>query len=115
MLPPDIIGFILFVIATLVAYLLFHFYKNPYSTSGVNSSPSKKKISPISSVKKSGKTEQYVKPVTGNRSADKVLSSGRKISKLSKQESDTSMKGVPAKWFIEENSFECKRKFQKKS
>ena len=106
MLPPDIIGFILFVIATLVAYLLFHFYKNPYSTSGVNASPSKKKISPISSVKKSGKTEQYVKPVTGNRSADKVLSSGRKISKLSKQESDTSMKGVPAKWFIEENSFE---------
>ena len=57
-------------------------------------------------MKKSGKTEQYAKPVTGNRSADKVLSSGRKISKLSKQESDTSMKGVPAKWFIEENSFE---------
>ena len=87
MLPPDTVGFVLYVIATLVSYLLFHFYNNP-STNGSNtsrSSPSKRKASPKGTLlKNSGKTEAYA-PVTGNRSANNVLASGR-LNMLSKQQ-----------------------------
>ena len=107
MLPPDTVGFVLYVIATLVSYLLFHFYNNP-STNGSNtsrSSPSKRKASPKGTLlKNSGKTEAYA-PVTGNRSANNVLASGR-LNMLSKQQSDTSLSNIPSKWFVEEDSFE---------
>ena len=103
MLPPDTIGFILYVIATLVAYLLFHFYKNPIN-SGSNpsgNSPSKKKHSPKGSLTKSAKTEHHA-PVTGNRSADKILASGR----LNRQKSEASLNNTPSKWFSAQEGFE---------
>ena len=98
MLPPDTVGFILYVIATLVAYLLFHFYKDD---NGHNASRNSSLKCPT---KKTGKTEQYA-PVTGNRSADKILSSGR-ITTMSRQQSDTSLMNTPSKWFSTEESFE---------
>ena len=104
MLPPDTVGFILYVIATLVAYLLFHFYKNPINggSNPSGNSPSKKKYSPKGSLNKSGKPEQYA-PVTGNRSADKILSSGRR---LNRQQSETSLTNTPSKWFSTQEGFE---------
>ena len=95
MLPPDAIGFILFVISTLVAYLLFHFYKYPPNTgsnthkSPRRSSPTNKTFGSKSSLEKAGKTEQQA-PVTGNRSANNVLSSGR-YSAPQRQQSDPSI------------------------
>ena len=107
MLPPDTIGFILYVIATLVAYLLFHFYKNPLNNnnSGSNNSPSKRKASPKDSLKKIPKPEQHYAPVTGNRSADKILSSGRQ-NMMAKQQSDINLfASSTSKWFASEDSF----------
>ena len=103
MLSPDTIGFILYVIATLVSYLLFHFYKNPINggSNPSGNSPSKKKYSPKGSLNKAGKAEQWA-PVTGNRSADKILSSGR----LKRQQSDISLINTPSKWFSTQEGFE---------
>lgn len=115
MLSPDTIGLILYVIATLVAYLLFHFYKHPLNNGSNTSetvtrnSSSKKKFGSKSSLEKAGKSEQFA-PVTGNRSANKILSSGRYV--LPRQQSDTCLLTTPSKWFptvsgpVEEDSFE---------
>ena len=105
MLPPDTVGFILYVIATLVAYMLFHFYKNPLNNnnSGSNNSLSQRKPSPTS--KKILKVEQQYAPVTGNRSADKILASGRQ-EMISRQQSDTNLCiSSASKWFATEESF----------
>lgn len=107
MLPPDTIGFILYVIATLVAYLLFHFYKNPLNNNngGSNNSPTKRKASPKDSLKKPPKAEQQHAPVTGNRSADKLLSSGRQ-NMMPRQQSDINLfTSSASKWFTSEDSF----------
>ena len=112
MLGSDTAGFILFVIATLVAYLLFHFYKHPLqgesNTLGTRTrnSVSKKKLGSKSSLEKAGKSEEYA-PVTGNRSANKILSSGS-YNVISRQQSDTCILNTPSKWFhtVEEDTFE---------
>ena len=105
MLPPDTVGFILYVIATLVAYMLFHFYKNPLNNnnSGSNNSLSQKRASPTS--KKIQKIEHQYAPVTGNRSADKILASGRQ-EMIARQQSDSNL-FLPSqsKWFASEESF----------
>ena len=107
MLPPDTVGFVLYVIATLVAYMLFHFYNNPQNNnnSGSKTSPSKKKVSPKGTLKKTLKTEQQFAPVTGNRSADRILSSGRQ-DMIARQQSDTNLFSTStSKWFDTADSF----------
>ena len=116
MLPADAVGFILYVIATLVAYLLFHFYKHPLhnGTNVTGATPrtikAQKKLDSKSSAEKARKFETSA-PATGARSANNVISCGR-YKAFSRQQSDTCLLNSACKWFpasydlVEEENFE---------